>query len=265
MPGNGQREGTCQGGLNDGESCDAQSSNTTFPAPGGGRHSLDCFPSPDTNISGEGLRVNLALSTGRQTLEATLPCSDNPELGDLRCPCRVCTDDLTLACASDAQCDEAGAGTCAGAVSPPVMPNACSDGVCTADEQGEGLCATGPDDLYCDEVVRADGGGLIQCIGNADCSAEALGADAGACTLSQRRQCFPDPIVSQGAASPVAPLGAGIFCTPPTNSQAINAVAGLPGPTRLLYQAVLQLFCAANLEAPYQPGVGGCPPATNSN
>jgi hypothetical protein len=258
-PGDGTREGTCAGGRNDGQPCDAQSANTTFPAPEGGRHSLDCFPSADTNISGDGLEVDIALTTGRTELAADLPCSELPELESLRCPCRTCSDDGTKACSSDDECAAIGAGSCANPSSPQVLPNACTDGVCQGDERGEGQCAAGPDDLFCDGITRADGSGLIQCSTNADCASETLGADGGECSLSKRRECYPDPIVSQGAASPVAPLGAAAYCAPPTNSQGINSVAGLPGPGRLIYQSVLQLFCAGEPTAQYEPGVGNCP------
>jgi hypothetical protein len=142
----------------------------------------------------------------------------------------------------------------------PPKPNDCENSVCEDLGNGEGRCAEGPFDVYCDAIVAADGGGLVRCLSNADCETLALGVEAGACTLEEQRACFNDVIVAQGAPSPVAPLGAAAYCTPATNSQGINAVAGLPGPGRLRYQSVLQLFCSDDVTAPYQPGVGGCPP-----
>ena len=60
----GMNDGTCIGGRSDGQSCDAQSGNTTFPAPAGGRNSLDCLPNTDLLISGLGIRTRLDIGTG---------------------------------------------------------------------------------------------------------------------------------------------------------------------------------------------------------
>jgi len=259
-PGDGINDGTCVGGKDDGLSCDAQSGNSTFPAPTGGRSSLDCLSSPDRVVSGPGVRTDLDISTGRAELAAGLKCTPNPLFGGLRCPCRVCSGDPTLACSSDVFCMNAGAGTCTSdgnGVSP--RPNACTDGVCVDVGNFQGQCNTGPVTRYCDGIVRADQTGLLSCLTNVDCSVEQLGFDAGSCTLSEIRRCFLDPIVAQGAANPIAPLGAAVFCTPPTSSGGINGASGLPGPSRVVYQTLLSLFCASDPQAQYVPGVGGCP------
>jgi hypothetical protein len=256
-PGNGQREGSCAGGLNDGQSCDAQSANTTFPPPDGARYSLDCFPDPGANITPSGLRIPMVLGTGESTITAGVPCG----LFDQQlCPCAVCSDDSLVACASDAECAAVGAGTCSRTASLVVPePNACDDGVCT-DLGGErGACEAGPTDLFCDGVLRADGHGLLGCNSNADCSESSIGVDAGDCSLTALRSCFLDPVVATGRAHPAAPLGAAVFCTPATSSSGVNNVTGLPGPTRWEQQAVLSLFCARAPLETYTPGVGGCP------
>jgi hypothetical protein len=261
VPADGRRGGTCVGGQNDGETCDAQSANTTFPAPGGGRHSLDCFPSVGANVSGVGLRVDVDLTTGPSILEANLRCSELPIFEGLFCPCRVCSEDPTRACNSNEDCARIDAGTCSSdgaGVSP--RPNACSDAVCVDIGGGEGECATGPDDRFCDGIVRANGRGLIACQDDADCEPGTIGVDAGSCTIEVRRECFLDPIVSSGAPHPVAPRAADTFCAPPVSgSSGINSVAGLPGPARLTYQSLLTLFCKNAPLLSYTPGIGGCP------
>ncbi len=256
-PGNGQREGACNGGLNDGETCDAQSENTSFTAPGGARHSLDCFPDPGVVITPSGLRIAMQLGTGTSTLSATVPCG---VLGQDTCPCATCSGDSSVACTSDAECSMVGAGTCSRTASGVVpQPNACEGGVCNDVGGQRGTCATGPTDLYCDAVTRADGRGFINCNTNLDCAESSIGIDGGDCALSEQRACYLDPIVSTGVANPAAPLGAAAFCTPPTSSSGVNNVTGLPGPTRWEQQSVLTLFCAAAPLEVYTPGVGGCP------
>jgi hypothetical protein len=256
-PGNGQREGTCDGGLNDGETCDAQSENTTFTAPGGARHSLDCFPDPGVSITPTGLRIPMVLGTGQSTLTAGVPCG---LFGQDTCPCATCSDDPSVACSSDADCTAVSAGTCSRTASLVVpQPNACSDGVCN-DLGGErGVCANGPTDLYCDAITRADGRGFINCSSNLDCAESSIGVDGGNCSVSEQRACYLDPIVAIGVPHPAAPLGAAAFCTPPTSSTGVNNVTGLPGPTRWEQQSALTLFCARAPLQTYTPGTGGCP------
>jgi hypothetical protein len=257
-PANGVREGVCNGGLNDGESCDAQTFNSTFPAPGGGFYSLDCFPDPGLNISGQGLKVNLPLTTGASQLDYDLTCDF---LGMSLCPCRMCSGDTTLACSGDADCSAAGAGTCTsdGTGQLP-RPNACSaGGLCLDNGNEEGECEAGPDNSFCDGIVRADGGGLIACLSDIDCDASTIGMDAGSCSIVERRPCFLDPLDVSGMTHPVLPVAAGLFCTPPTSSQGINTVSGLVGPTRWTQQALVEYFCADSPLDNYVPGTGGCP------
>jgi hypothetical protein len=107
-------------------------------------------------------------------------------------------------------------------------------------------------------MLRANGEGYVQCQTNADCSPDNIGIDAGKCTLTKRRPCFLDKIVADGVANPSTPLGAATFCIPTTTSPAINDVAGLPGPARVLTQVSSTLFCESDPEKIYTPGVGGC-------
>ena len=257
-PGDGQRAGVCVGGANDGASCDAQSPNTTFPPPTGSFPSLDCFPSAGANVSGDGLALDLDLTTGSTTLDAGLDCGGDDS--GASCACRVCSGDPTLACSSDAVCAARGAGTCTSdGGGEASRANACNDGVCTPLGDGSGFCEAGPVESYCDAIVRADGRGLVQCSDDDDCSEARLGIDGGACVLSELRSCFPESIVAGGAAHPIVPLAAAAFCVPPTVSASVNAVAGLPGPARLFYQSLVTSFCASDPSSVYQPGAGGCP------
>ena len=75
------------------------------------------------------------------------------------------------------------------------------------------------------------------CSGNADCNPPPTG-NCGSCAAGQAcvastRQCFLDPIVRHGVANTQTPVVAATFCIPPTSSQSVNQVAGLPGPGAL--------------------------------
>jgi hypothetical protein len=259
-PADGQRNGVCVGGLNHEQSCDAQAYNSTFPPPTGALLSLDCFPHPDANISGDGLLLSIDLTTGSSQLAAGLPCGEDGPLAEFQCPCRVCSGDFSLPCSSDAECAEADAGTCSSnGNGVQVLPNGCTTGLCESVGGREGRCVEGPDDRFCDAFLRPDGGGLITCATNEDCAPSSIGVNGGNCTVQQRRACFLDPIVSQGAPHPVVPLAAGTYCSPATESPSVNSVAGFPGPGRLTLQTAVSLFCKSNPASPYVPGSGGCP------
>ncbi len=259
-PADGQRGGTCVGGANAGQTCDAQAYNATFVPPTGALYSLDCYPLAGANITGPGLRIETRLATGRDELHANVPCATDGPGSDLLCPCRLCTGDPTIACNSHAECEALSAGACASNGSGSLtLPNACDTGQCDDVGGEEGLCAVGPDDLYCDMVLRAEGTGLIGCGSNVDCEPATLGIDAGTCTLVERRDCFLDPIVTQGMPNPYVPYVGGTFCSPPTSSASVNTVVGLPGPGRLQLQSAVTLYCASDPQTTYTPGVGGCP------
>ena len=125
----GTRDGTCFLGDNEGQSCDIQSRNETFPSPTGGGHSLDCFPGVGSNVSGTGLNINLVQTTGTQTLTAGLECGTPPFVLET-CPCGQCSDDTTITCTANSDC-----GTCTSNADCPVgfnlsLPTAGTGGLC---------------------------------------------------------------------------------------------------------------------------------------
>jgi cysteine-rich repeat protein len=249
----GVRGGTCYGGEDEGLTCDVGVYNTSFPAPGGGGSSLDCFPTPGLNVSGGGLKISLTQTTGTLSTTAGIPCGFfnlPPEI----CPCGVCTGDVTVTCTSNTDCT--GVGTCADTGLVP-RPNACADGICTDVGGGEGNCLADAPLKFCDGAVRGNGMGFLACNNNADCAA--LGSVSGDCTLTGTKECFLDPIVAIGVQDPSFPVGVANFCIAATSNGGINSVAGLPGPGRVKNVASAETFCASDLGTNYTPGVGGCP------
>ncbi|RMF20946.1 MAG: hypothetical protein D6760_10490, partial [Deltaproteobacteria bacterium] len=106
---------------------------------------------------------------------------------------------------------------------------------------------------FCDGFVRANGAGIVPCFTNVDCGS------SGNCSLIKPRECFPDPILASGIASPGYPVLAGAACVPPAGSGAINAAVGLVGPEKLRLQTRATFFCSSNPTQTYEPGTGGCP------
>jgi hypothetical protein len=253
----GVRGGTCFKGRNPDLSCDIDAPNTSFPAPGGGGQSLDCFPKVGLNVSGAGLKIDIIQTTDLQSVTAAVPCGSPPDTPRI-CPCGLCSTEITTTCRSNADCP--GGGTCEALGTSAAFPNSCAGGNCSDTGDGiEGECTTGPDIPSCDGIVRANGNGFIQCTNNSECALESIGSDAGACTLLKRLDCFLDPLNSQGVAHPTSPIGAAIFCIAKTSNSGINSTAGLPGPGRVTNQGSSRTFCASNHAVQYQPGVGGCP------
>ncbi len=254
VPGDGVRGGTCSLGPNAGQSCDTDGFHRTFPAPGGGGHSLDCFPLAGKNVSGTGLRISLKPSTGSSQLVASIDCGFPPFVLDT-CHCGQCSLDTSIPCASDAECGASGPCT----IASGHLQNKCSDpGVCIDTGGTEGECGVGPNDKFCDGIVRANGNGFIGCLVDGDCSVLNIGVAAGTCTVNDIRDCFLSTISAQGAADPDFPVAASVFCIPETGNGGINSVAGLPGPARIINQSVNELFCGPALTSVYTPGVG-CP------
>lgn len=258
IPNDGLRQGICHNGRNHGQSCDAGARHETFPAPGGGAYySLDCLPLETKNVSASGLRIDIDQGTGVSSLSAGIVCGFLPFVPKA-CPCGVCGLNPDIPCHDDAPCVAAGAGVCQREGQNVPSPNGCADpAVCNDAGGGEGVCAAGPTDAYCDGIVRVNGEGFLACQTNADCVA--IASYAGNCTLTKGRECFLDPLVAQGQADPVNPIGAAAFCISKTTSAAINGVAGLPGPARIVNQGTVTYFCASNPAVTYTPGVGGCP------
>jgi hypothetical protein len=255
-PNDGLRGGKCFEGRNENLDCDIDSPNTSFPAPGGGGQSLDCFPKVGLNVSGVGLQIDLVQTTGTQSIASNVPCGQPPSVPRI-CPCGQCTGDLTIPCQSNADCGASG--PCE-ATAGQAFPNQCAGEACSDTGNGiDGLCTTGPDITSCDGVLRANGDGFISCNGNADCLITNIGIDGGTCSLAKRQSCFLPTINAQGVADPNEPLGVALFCIPRTSNGGINTVAGLPGPGRVINQGSARTFCASNQAVEYQPGVGGCP------
>jgi len=178
-------------------------------------------------------------------------------LGNVRCSLAT-----SKVCATNADCLAQPIGPCVvsscsskgGSAGVIPEPNDCAAQDCTDQGGGEGECTTGPDQLYCDALVRSDGSGINACLNNGDCS-----GGYGLCTLADRADCFLDPIEAVGAADPEFPVAGAVFCIPPTSNGGINAAAGLPGPGRVVSQGAATTFCASDHGTEYTPGVGGCP------
>jgi hypothetical protein len=245
----GNKNGTCYLGRNNGTACDVDAESTSFPAPGGGGHSLDCFPTAGKNVSGAGLIIRLNQTTGTSSLASNIPCG----FGDpFLCPCGLCTLDTTIPCNSNTDCGASG--ECKKQTNFKPTPNSC-DNTCNDIGGEEGEC-NGPTDLGCDGILRADDSPFIQCTTNADCDPVNIGLPGGNCAIQTKRACFLPTIVATGAADPKFPIGAATFCIAPTSNPGINDTAGLPGPGRVTNQGIVQFHCA---NGDYEAGVG-CPP-----
>jgi cysteine-rich repeat protein len=204
----------------------------------------------------------------------TVTCTNNAECSSANIgPCRQvgsnpantrCDKELTIRCANNTECQNRNVAPCnpstcsSTGVGEAPQPNDCTNLQCSDIGGGKGQCTTGPNDTFCEGVVKADGGGVYACNSNAGCSPSSIGVDGGLCALVVRRPCLLDPIVATGAAHPSFPVGAATFCIPPTTNAGINKVAGLPGPGRILNQASAKTFCGNKPTQQYIPGVGGC-------
>jgi hypothetical protein len=242
----GLREGTCVGGPSDGMSCDANASDATFPAPGGGQYSYDCLPTAGKNVSGSGVKIDtVSLSTASGSLTAGVDCGFT--VSPLICHCGLCSGNPSEPCVSDGECAALGAGTCTDIPgSPAVFPNQCDDGVCSDAGGGEGVCTAGPTDTLCDGILRANGEGIINCLSNADCAPGNIGVDAGNCTLSKQRECFLTTIATQGTSDTVQPVASGVACAAKTSNFGVKTVVGLPGASRLRLEAETVFRCSGN-------------------
>jgi hypothetical protein len=237
-PKDGVKDGTCEGGFSDGQACDVQGFSATF-ANGEGT-SLDCRLNSLPISGGDGLALELDLTTASASLPFNLACDFPNQLEN--CACAVCSGDNTLACNSDAECMTAGAGTCTaiGGSGASREPNSCADGICTDQGGGNGLCLAGPSVKACDGITRANGEGFILCNVDSECETGTIGIEAGACTLTQSRNCFLDPIEATGTPDPDNPVVVSTYCVPPTTSGAANAATGLPGPSRAKIELQIQ-------------------------
>ena len=218
--------------------------------------------------------------SGKCSLDSSRTCTLDADCDLGLCKRNKCQNDKSVACLDDTDCqlgpctrhcngdgrfqtctanaDCASLEVCDQLNGSVPAPHDCSaGGQCVPGPNGQGECSPAFNIKFCDGFVRANGKGFLQCFTNADCSAS--GADGGACSLLENKPCFLDPIVAEGVADPQTPIGAAIFCIPPTSSQGINAAAGLPGPGRVVNQGRVRTFCASDPSVEYVPGVGGCP------
>lgn len=249
----------------------------------------------NANVSCTGPAAELNCPCLQCTTDASVPCNSDADCssqsgacvlapkflctGNADCqgrdvgPCKLfgstsrCESLLSQSCTTNTDCSSAAIGpcnpsTCAakglGSSGTFPFPNQCTDLLCSDIGGNLGECTIGPDERSCDGVVKANGTGILACNSQEDCSPSSVGIDAGDCTLLERRACFLDPIVAQGTPNPETPIGAAAFCVPPTSNSAINDVAGLPGPGRILNQAKTATFCESDTSKQYIPGVGGC-------
>lgn len=244
----GVRGGTCKGGVRNDQPCDVGGTTHFF-----GALSIDCQPEVARSIGTLKISFNPA-TTGTTTLTASLACTDAP--GQL-CPCDTCATAQNEPCSTNADCPggvicggrrclsgaNAGAGCTTASQCPggscnrpgiPTRRNGCSEGPCVAnpgDGPTEAVCEVGPNDQACSiETYRG-------CTSDVDC-APPPGGNCPTCAPGQSctsipRQCFLDPIVRHGVANTQTPVVASTFCIPPTISQSVNQVAGLPGPGAL--------------------------------
>jgi hypothetical protein len=169
----------------------------------------------------------------------------------------VCSADGTLGCSSDAECQASGAGTCTATGGAGARPNGCTDVICSED----GECDGGPIDTYCDGTTQPDGRGFLTCAADAECQATGQGL----CSISEKRRCYTDPIVSVGDPDPIESAKVSIFCIPPTTSAAVNNSGGLPGPGTFDLEGVNDIRCRDDLSIAYQlPDGSNCAPVTTS-
>lgn len=202
----------------------------------------------------------LTFSTVPQTLTLGAGSPGCTDAGTARCFCSTCNDAEAAPCGNNADCPPSGGnpGICNGrrclggsnAGSPcaastecpsgicgrpgqPTRPNACADGTCVADGNGNGICAAGPFDLECANHANRF------CSDDGDCDGV-----AGACTAVPR-SCYLDNGVDGGsvtvdamATAPVdgvaSPTMLGAFsCQGPTFDPGINFSGGWPGLVRV--------------------------------
>ena len=285
----GVRGGICSGGRNLGESCDSTALNHTFPnvrrrcnitggpcevntdcpgfdppdftadfcenyvpASAGGEYSLDCMPEVGKNVSGQGIPIDLTLSSGTRTMTATKACPFPYQLNN--CHCLQCDGDTSVPCNNDAECAAVGAGTCADLGGGEAKgPDACISfsTTCTATTGNEAECP-GVVEKTCDGLVKSSGEGYLACSVDADCQFGVL--SAGNCTLAKTRECFLPTIQADGVATPGRPEGASVFCIAPVSSSGVNSAVGLPGAGRVVQQLTTTLYCANNPAQVYTPG-----------
>lgn len=156
--------------------------------------SNDCQPS-SRKAAGE-LAIDLTpLTTGDASLSSNLTCKTGGGKSAPRCACAA-----------------------------QVQAYACIGSGC----DGSGRCDDGPIDGVCSAKPYR---GCRPGSGRTDCDAVEPGS--GECKDGPR-PCFPPDVSLRGRCDPSSPTYVAVFCTPQTAATALNSVAGLPGPARLV-------------------------------
>ncbi len=245
----GLAQGTCNGGPRNGMPCDTAGTNVYF-----GTTSIDCPPASAANIGDLRVRFDQA-TTGTTSMSTNRPCTGTSG----NCFCNTCATPEGEGCNSNADCPSGivcGGRRCVGGANngtvctnnsqcasgscnrpgTPTARNACL-GTCEPNASDptnstDGLCTEGPVDSVCNlEPYRS-------CTNDVDCNPPPAGncndCFAGQTCEAQTRQCFLDPIVRTGTPGTQTSVLAATFCLPPTRSDSINNVAGLPGPGAVL-------------------------------
>ena len=245
----GLAQGTCDGGPRNGLACDTGGENVYF-----GPTSIDCPPSQSANIGDLSIKFDQA-TTGTTSLGTNRPCTATGG----NCFCSTCPTAQAEACNTNADCPgglACGGRRCIGGANngTPCSTNSqCASGICNRpgtptqrnaclgecepnpgdpSNPNEGICPDGPIDQTCSlEPYRG-------CTSDVDCNPAPSG-NCGDCLPNQvcqssLRQCFLDPIVRVGTPGTRDSVIAATFCLPPTRSDSINNVAGLPGPGAVL-------------------------------
>ncbi|HEY2772521.1 MAG TPA: hypothetical protein VGK20_00585 [Candidatus Binatia bacterium] len=261
--------GTCHGGQQTGAACHIDAIHPDF-----GPVSFDCQPSSGKNVSGTGLKLALAFTSGDSpSVNATINNASFCDTSAGPCHCSVCTGNTNVACNSTADCTAFGAGTCGfdvttlSGVDQKPKQNQCGT-VCmanTSPDDGMGTCDD-PIDNYCDgaSILRASGRGILTCFTNADCTpahhSDCPGGDCGNCTLQLPRSCFLPAVTATGTPGIYNSEGVSAFCTGPTSNSGINDAGGVPGPGRVKLDFDFNVWCDAAHTKQFQlPGGSNCP------
>lgn len=194
VPNDGQKGGQCDSGPSKDAACDVGGiSRSLGGSPILAPTSNDCPPS-GTSVGD--LAIDLTpLTTGTTTTPASVTCVKQNVPG-------LC------------YCDRQD------------RPNACDDGVCTVDANGNGLCEAGPVPAVCsNQRFRV-------CTGTGTRDCEDLYPGSGTCE-NALRGCFGASISRTGQCGVTSGKLAALFCIAKTTAPAINSVSGLPGPGAL--------------------------------
>ncbi len=265
--------GLCTDGVRTGKACSIDATHPDF-----GATSFDCPPDNGKNISGTGLHLALAFTSGTPTpIVAAIPtgsfCIDGP------CHCSECVSDPSVACSNNGDCTAAGAGTVCGVGSPTIPPldlpvqNQCDVGIseCVAQtllnsgpsfDPEMGLCNSGPFDQFCDGAVRQNGQGIIKCGDNTDCdtyNSGCPGLDCGDCTLFGQRSCFLPTVTATGTPGIFSSEGVSVFCSAATSNAGVNEAGGQPGPGRVRLDFDFALKCSDHSTQFQLPAGSNCP------